>query len=589
MTLGTTLTSLEQAQILRRLGLAGEEDLGALYRFKHSLTQDAAYRSLPRRQRQQVHQRVAECYETLFAGRLDEHAAVLAYHYGEAGDQQKLLEYSQRAGDAALRVYATVEAVAHYEQAIGAALTGSQPAGKQLMYLYKQRGRALELASHHDEALAGYEQMERQAQALGFRDMELTAVISQALLRCTATVLFDAEAGRDLVVRALALAKELGDRASMARILWVRMNLHRLSGNQDQALKDGEASLAIARELDLREQAAYVLNDMTYILQGFIDQTRVVEVNAEATAYWRDAGNQPMLADSLAATVWSQYAMGNFNQALAASDEAHEISVRIGNVWGQSFSRMTTGLVYLETGELDRAWAAMNESLEKGEEAGFPVPPTMVSPQKALLLALLGDFVGAREVLRPLLVSGTQVFPESIAFTYVAWIETLLEEGEVAEAAIRLSGSDLGSLEESGVWGMVHGVGTMIRYHLATGDASLALDTANKHIATLLEMGLRAPLPDCLLEKAHALLALNRVEEARTSLNEALQSSRELGSRRVLWQIFAELAEITPDANEAARLRQEAAAVVAYLADHTPTPELRASFLALPDVRRVLG
>ncbi|MCA9869919.1 MAG: hypothetical protein KC487_06015, partial [Anaerolineae bacterium] len=90
MTLGTTLTSLEQAQILRRLVLAGEEDLGALYRFKHSLTQDAAYRSLPRRQRQQVHQRVAECYETLFAGRLDEHAAVLAYHYGEAGDQQKL-------------------------------------------------------------------------------------------------------------------------------------------------------------------------------------------------------------------------------------------------------------------------------------------------------------------------------------------------------------------------------------------------------------------------------------------------------------------------------------------------------------------
>lgn len=587
MSLPSALTNLQQAQIVRLIGPAVEADLGTAYRFKHSLTQDAAYRSLSRRQRQQVHRQVAECYEELFAGRLDEHAAVLAHHYGEAGDHGKFLEFSQRAGDAALRVYATSEAVAHYERAMQTALAMSRPQSEQLIHLYKQRGRALELASRHDEALAGYEEMERQAQALDLRDLELAAVISQAVLRSTATVLFDAEAGRQLVDRALALAEDLEDRAAEARILWVRCNLNRLSGDQIQALKDGEASLALARELGLREQAAYTLNDMGYILQMLGDQARMLEVNAEATATWRELGNQAMLADSLAAALWSHYALGNFVQALAASDEAHAISVRIGNVWGQSFSRMLVGLVHMEMGNLDRALTAMDESLEKAEEAGFPVPGIMVPPQQAMLMTLLGDYDGAREVLLPLLSNATQVMPEAAGFAYVVWLETLLAEGNMDEAVSRMASADLDGTNQNNLGFMTLGVGALVRYFLAIGEMQQALKTASEHIAALEERGLRTALPDSWLQYARALQALGRQHEARRSLETASALARELGSRRLLWQILAALSETATRRDEAARLWQEAAEEVAYLAGHAPTDALRASFLALPAVRHI--
>ncbi|MEZ4770667.1 MAG: hypothetical protein R2844_19885 [Caldilineales bacterium] len=59
-----------------------------------------------------------------------------------------------------------------------------------------------------------------------------------------------------------------------------------------------------------------------------------------------------------------------------------------------------------------------------------------------------------------------------------------------------------------------------------------------------------------------------------------------MGQRRILWQ--AALADLTPDASTADALRAEAAEMMANIRDRLPTEELRAGFLALPDVRRTL-
>jgi hypothetical protein len=50
----------------------------------------------------------------------------------------------------------------------------------------------------------------------------------------------------------------------------------------------------------------------------------------------------------------------------------------------------------------------------------------------------------------------------------------------------------------------------------------------------------------------------------------------------MLWQILAALSEIEID--QRATLRQQAQEIVTFIADHCP-PELRESFLSLPNVR----
>jgi class 3 adenylate cyclase len=60
--------------------LAGQRELV----FKHVLTRDVAYETLPRRERADAHARLTAWIESTFADRLDEHAELLAHHSREA-------------------------------------------------------------------------------------------------------------------------------------------------------------------------------------------------------------------------------------------------------------------------------------------------------------------------------------------------------------------------------------------------------------------------------------------------------------------------------------------------------------------------
>src|SRR4030095_14533711 len=100
------LTILESADLIRPL-----RDSEYAYLFKHILTQETAYSSLLRQDRRQLHRRIAAIYETLFAGQLDDYLSLLAFHYGEAGDVTKAVEYLSRYGERAMQISAFPEAI----------------------------------------------------------------------------------------------------------------------------------------------------------------------------------------------------------------------------------------------------------------------------------------------------------------------------------------------------------------------------------------------------------------------------------------------------------------------------------------------
>ena len=55
------------------------------YIFKHALVQDAAYGSLLKRKREELHRRIAETLQNRFAERVEAEPELLAYHFTEAG------------------------------------------------------------------------------------------------------------------------------------------------------------------------------------------------------------------------------------------------------------------------------------------------------------------------------------------------------------------------------------------------------------------------------------------------------------------------------------------------------------------------
>jgi class 3 adenylate cyclase/predicted ATPase len=119
------LRQLEQAELIFRRGEPPE----AVYSFKHALVRDAAYESLLKSRRQQLHGQIARTLEERFADMVASQPEILAHHFTEAGLAEPAIEYWLKAGNLALSRSANAEAVRHLRQ--GIELTRSQSPSAQ--------------------------------------------------------------------------------------------------------------------------------------------------------------------------------------------------------------------------------------------------------------------------------------------------------------------------------------------------------------------------------------------------------------------------------------------------------------------------
>jgi class 3 adenylate cyclase/predicted ATPase len=107
--LKNALVQLEQAGLLFRRG----EPPDAAYSFKHALLRDAAYQSLLRSRRQQLHGQIARALETRFTDVVVTQPEIVAQHFTEAGLAKPAVDYWLKAGQQAARRSANVEALNH--------------------------------------------------------------------------------------------------------------------------------------------------------------------------------------------------------------------------------------------------------------------------------------------------------------------------------------------------------------------------------------------------------------------------------------------------------------------------------------------
>jgi predicted ATPase len=74
----------------------------ARFLFKHALIQDAAYSTLLRGQRQELHARIGRVLEERFPEIAEAHPELLAHHFTEAGVPDRAIEWWRNAGERAL-------------------------------------------------------------------------------------------------------------------------------------------------------------------------------------------------------------------------------------------------------------------------------------------------------------------------------------------------------------------------------------------------------------------------------------------------------------------------------------------------------
>jgi predicted ATPase len=137
-----SLGELLDHQLLREIG--GRQ--GADYVFTHHLIQAAIYATIPEDDRRRRHRRVAQVMAEIYAPRLDDIAAELALHFDRGHAPETAAQWYLRAGQRALAVSASDEALVHLTRGLELASDG------QLRFdllalaetIYAQRGRRAE-------------------------------------------------------------------------------------------------------------------------------------------------------------------------------------------------------------------------------------------------------------------------------------------------------------------------------------------------------------------------------------------------------------------------------------------------------------
>ena len=237
----------------------GEDGLET-YACAHDKIRDVIYTEAGGARRRVYHRRALGLLEREGAP-----AAELARHALAAGLSGEAFRYLLGAGDEAMALFATSDAVEHYESArkhLGRARgqPGGSPLVAELEHLYANLGRAYELSGEWEKARATYDTMLTASRNEGEPALECAALNRLAIL----LVQRFGEIGTatDLLEEALEIAETSGAKAAVAETEWnlAQMAIHRWE--PDAAGAHAEKALELARQLGLEELAARSLDTL---------------------------------------------------------------------------------------------------------------------------------------------------------------------------------------------------------------------------------------------------------------------------------------------------------------------------------------
>jgi len=202
------LDRLEEAGLLFCRGVAPQSS----YLFKHALVQDAAYGTLLRARRQELHARVATALEQRFPYLVERRPELLAHHLTAAGDTERAIDQWLKAGQYAAARLAHLEALRHFERGLAtlAALPESRARDGREIELQLARGLSLFTAKglEASEAAEAYTRARDLAEQQGDAAQLFVAVYGLWQANIGSGTLFGAH---DLSSRLLQLTEDEAD------------------------------------------------------------------------------------------------------------------------------------------------------------------------------------------------------------------------------------------------------------------------------------------------------------------------------------------------------------------------------------------
>jgi class 3 adenylate cyclase/tetratricopeptide (TPR) repeat protein len=546
------LAELKALEIVYEQGLLPEP----AYVFKHAVIQDVAYNSLLRERRREVHRRVGDAIEDLFADRLPDHFEELAHHYVHGEHWAKAFTYLVKSANRAKDAYANQLALDSYAQALDVAARVTPPVPvRDIMEVHQRRSAVLFLLTRYPEAIAESRRMLELAREADDRWMEAEAQADLALTHWATFASENVPHVKEAAQAARTLAEETGHQRVLSKALNYLGLVDQVGGDLVAADRMLEASLRIAEPAGFRDAEAQAL------------------VWLGAHAGWR----------------------GEFEKAIPLLSRAQSTAATVHDGFFELLSAAFTCLAHIGLGEYTAGVGVINETLGKARERNNVFFQGRMMNTMGWLYQELGDFERAQEANRESIEIGRRIKNANVEVS--AAINIGLDHLSLGHAALALPHLEdcLTRIEKFGFgahrwrWG-VHAAVLIAETLLALGDSAAAAVQAEKALVQARATGSTKYVGKALALRGEAALQERAWAAAAGDLGEALAVGRAIRHPTLTWQAAHRLAlahagaGATDDARAACRLAADTIAAVAAAA---PEPALRRSFLAWRRVEEV--
>jgi tetratricopeptide (TPR) repeat protein len=507
--LNAGLTRLQRSEFLYETRLVPELE----YAFKHALTHEVAYAGLLQDRRGILHPRIMEAIERLYANRLAEQVDRLAYHALRGGVWDKAVAYFRQAGAKAAAHSAYREAVACFEQALGA-----------LTHLPESR--------------------ETIEQGIDVRLELRDAIFPLGEYRRIFDYLCEAE----------ILADRIGDQGRLGWISAYTAAHFWLSNDPDRAVGPGRRALAAAEArgdfalqvvANLRLGQAYLsLGDYSRARECF--QRNIESIKGDLI---RERFGEALLPSVLSRVwlVWVLVYCGEFAEGIARGGEGVRIAETVNHPLSLIMAYRCLGHLYLRKGDLPEAIRFLERCNELCKTWNIPTFKFGVASNLGYAYILSGRLADGLPLLERMIEQSISMgFQQALTFPVIHLSEGYRLANRM-EDAIRLAGQALDfardhKLRAHQAWAL-RALGE-IASHRDPPDTEKAEASYRQAMVLADEMGLRPLIAHCHLGLGQLYGRVGKCQETREHLAAAAAMYREMDMGLWLEQTEAEFGRL---------------------------------------------
>lgn len=331
------------------------------YIFKHIVTQEVAYESLPYATRSMLHNQLGEYIEQHYQEKLDRFVNLLAHHYHHSENDEKKRIYLRKAGESAQEEYNNEAAVDYFERVLPLL------SDEDKVEVMRKLGEVEQLVGRWEEAKNHYEQAVSLAQRHNNASAQGWCEVAMGRLLWRQSQYTDALTRLE---RARVIFEELGDQAGVGQVWHEEGLVAAVQGNLEEARMLWRRSLKIRQELDDTLNIAHSLNNLALAARNLGDYEESRTLNEQALELRYKLGDKRAIANSLNNFGLMLTDLKEYETARTQLEVAVDLQREIGDKWEIGNALHTLATTLRNEGDYDTARAKYNESLTTLWELG---------------------------------------------------------------------------------------------------------------------------------------------------------------------------------------------------------------------------